>query len=224
MRILIVEDDAALADGLRYHLAANRYDVDVCADGEEGWHYIRQRAHDLVLLDRMLPELDGVALLRRMRSAGIAVPVLMITALDGVGDRVDGLDAGADDYLVKPFATDEMLARVRALARRPAKWEGDAKLRFADIALDEARNLLECGARACSLSRREGSLLAVFVRNGGQTMPRDLLLSRVWGPDAPVEDGNLDNYIYFLRKRLKSVGSASKITTAHGVGYRLEAK
>lgn len=224
MRILIIEDDVALADGLRYHLERNGYQTDVCHDGEEGWHYIQQSAHEVILLDRMLPELDGIGLLRRMRTQNNVTPVLMITALDGIGERVEGLDAGADDYLVKPFAMEEMLARVRALMRRPPKWEGAQEVTAYDIALDEQRNFLQSKTDSCSLGKRETRLLSVFMHNAGQILPRDLLLARVWGPDTVVEDGNLDNYIYFLRKRLKAVNSRAQISTVHGVGYQLEAK
>jgi DNA-binding response OmpR family regulator len=204
-------------------LEKNGYQADVCGDGSTGWDYAKLGVHDALLLDRMLPEIDGVALLRRVREAGLATPVLMITALDGIGQRVEGLDAGADDYLVKPFAVEEMLARVRALLRRPKAWESTMTAEAFGLQLDEEKNLLRSKTQVCSLSKRETGLLSVFMRNAGQTMPRGLLLSKVWGPDAPVEDGNLDNYIYFLRKRLKAVDAGAKIATVHGVGYRLEA-
>lgn len=221
MRILVVEDDEALADGLKYHLERDGYEVDIAPDGEEGWQRIRQGAYELMLLDRMLPGLDGVTLLKRMRKEHLSVPVLMITALGGLDERVEGLDAGADDYLVKPFHTEELLARVRALARRPARLEDAGRLTLGDLTLDEPRGLLTA-AGTCPLTKREASLMVQFMKNPGQTLPRELLLGRVWGPDAPVEDGNLDNYIYFLRKRLKAVGSCAKIQTVHALGYRLE--
>jgi DNA-binding response OmpR family regulator len=223
MRILIVEDDGALADGLKYHLERDGYAVDVAPDGEDGWRMVKQGTYELMLLDRMLPGLDGVSLMKRMRIERLAVPVLMITALGGLNERVEGLDAGADDYLVKPFHTEELLARVRALARRPAGISDAGRIVCGDLTLDAERGLLTA-ATSCPLTRREASLMVQFMKNPGRTLPRELLLGRVWGPDAPVEDGNLDNYIYFLRKRLKAAGSGSKIQTVHALGYRLEAK
>jgi DNA-binding response OmpR family regulator len=221
MRILVVEDDKALAEGLKYHLKADGYDVDIAPGGEEGWAFAGQGAYELMLLDRMLPGLDGITLIKRMRDAHVHVPVLMMTALGGLNDRVEGLDAGADDYLVKPFHTEELLARVRALARRPRQMSDADHLTYGDLTLDESRGLL-AAAQSCTLTKREVSLMAQLMRHPGQTLPRELLLSRVWGPDAPVEDGNLDNYIYFLRKRLKAVESGAKISTVHALGYRLE--
>lgn len=221
MKILIIEDDAALVDGLVYHLRRDGHDVDAAYDGPEGWNLARGGAYELVLLDRMLPGMDGAAVLRRMRNAHLTAPVLMITALGSLSDRVQGLDAGADDYLVKPFQTEELLARVRALARRPARIVDAERIQCGELVLDESTGLLSMACATCALSKREAKLLSQFMKNPGQTLTRELLLSRVWG-DAPVEDGNLDNYIYFLRKRLKSVGSRAKIQTARGLGYRLE--
>lgn len=222
MHILMVEDDVALCEAVQIHLEKEGHVVELAHDGEDGLHFALQNAFDLILLDRMLPGLDGVDLLKCLRRAGLATPVLMMTALDGVGDRVDGLDAGADDYLAKPFATEELLARIRALARRPAQWESIQRLLLGDLELDTELCALRGPGAACTLSKRECRLLELFFRNKGQTMTRELLLARVWGPDAPVEEGNLDNYIHFLRRRLTSVGSCVKICTARAVGYRLE--
>ena len=213
MRILMVEDDQALCAAVDIHLRQQGYTVDYAHTGEDGLHFALQNAYDLILMDRMLPELDGLEAVRTLRSRGFSTPVLMLTALDGVPDRVDGLDAGADDYLAKPFAAEELLARIRALSRRPRQWESTSRLSAGDLVLDTELAALRGPAGACSLSRREKQLLELFLRNAGQTLTRELLLSRVWGPDAPVEDGNLDNYIHFLRRRLPTVRS---------VGYRLE--
>lgn len=222
MRILIVEDDAPLAQGLAFHLKHAGFAADVCEDGLSGLEAAWQGKYELILLDRMLPGIDGVQLLRRLRERRITTPVLMITALANIGDRVEGLDAGADDYLVKPFAVEELLARVRALGRRTPQLSEPERLRYGRITLNADRGFLqhESGA-SCALSRREASLLAQFMRNPERVLPRELLLSRVWG-DAPVEGGNLDNYIYFLRKRLSAVGADVKIATVHGIGFRLE--
>ena len=222
MRILMVEDDQALCAAVDIHLRQQGYTVDYAHTGEDGLHFALQNAYDLILMDRMLPELDGLEAVRTLRSRGFSTPVLMLTALDGVPDRVDGLDAGADDYLAKPFAAEELLARIRALSRRPRQWESTSRLSAGDLELDTELAALRGPAGACPLSRREKQLLELFLRNAGQTLTRELLLSRVWGPDAPVEDGNLDNYIHFLRRRLRTVGSAVRLATVRSVGYRLE--
>ena len=222
MRILMIEDDKDLCKAVGIHLGREGHTADFCHDGADGLHFALQNAYDLILLDRMLPGMDGLSVLSALRDRGFPIPVLMITARDGIGDRVDGLAAGADEYLVKPFAAEELLARIRALSRRPQQWESIHKIQLGDIELDFERCLLTCRAQTITLSKRETKLLEFFIRNAGQVMPRELLLARIWGPDAPVEDGNLDNYIHFLRRRLKSVQSCLQITTIRGVGYRLE--
>lgn len=222
MRILIVEDDAPLAQGLAFHLKHAGFAADVCEDGLGGLEAASQGQYELILLDRMLPGMDGVQLLWRLRGRRITTPVLMITAMANIGDRVEGLDAGADDYLMKPFAVEELLARVRALGRRAPQLSEPERLQYGKITLNADRGFLQHeSGTSCALSKREASLLAQFMRNPGQVLPRELLLSRVWG-DAPVEGGNLDNYIYFLRKRLGAVGADVKIATVHGIGFRLE--
>lgn len=222
MRILMVEDNIQLCDAVCFQLEKEGYIVDVCHDGDDGLRWIEQQAHDLVILDRMLPYLSGLEVLRKARSQGIMTPVLMVTALDEIGDRVDGLDAGADDYLVKPFAVEELLARIRAMNRRPRGWESSGILKYGSLTLDPMKKRLTGDAGECSISKRENDLFQMFLRNPEQTLPRQVLLSHVWGPDAGVEDGNLDNYIHFLRRRLKSVGGHYEIRTIRGVGYRLE--
>lgn len=222
MRILMVEDDRDLCAAVDVHLAREGYTVDYAHTGDDGLHFALQNAYDLILMDRMLPEQDGLAVTTALRKQGLTVPVLMLTALDGVRDRVDGLDAGADDYLAKPFAIEELLARIRALARRPQQWESTGRLAVGDLELDVELCALRGPKCPCPLSKREAQLLALFLRNKGQTMTRELLLARIWGPDAPVEDGNLDNYVHFLRRRLSTVGSGVTLVTARGVGYRLE--
>lgn len=222
MRILMIEDDKALCAAVELRLKKEGYTVDLAHTGEDGLHFALQNAYDLVLLDRMLPEGDGLSVVMRLRREGLSTPVLMMTALDGISDRVDGLDAGADDYLPKPFATEELLARIRALSRRPVQWESTQRLTRGDLELDTELCALRGPRGSCSLSKRETQLFLLFLRNLGQVMTRELLLARVWGPDAPVEEGNLDNYIHFLRRRLGAVGSGMRLTTLRGVGYRLE--
>lgn len=223
MRILLVEDDPDLCKAIQTHLLKEGYTVDPCHNGEDALDFALAQAYDLVVLDRMLPERDGLSVVSILRGKGIFTPVLMVTAMNGVRDRVDGLDAGADDYLVKPFAIEELLARIRALSRRPVQWESSLTLTYADIELDTEKRTVMGPLVNKSLSKREAQLLEVLMRNPAQVLPRSLLLSRVWGPNAPVEDGNLDNYILFLRRRLKSIGSSVQIKTVHAAGYRLEA-
>lgn len=221
MRILLVEDDEKLLQLLAFQLKQEGYQVDCCSNGGDAMYYISQNAHDIILLDRMLPEMDGLTILKKTRESGIAIPVIMLTALGQLQDKIDGLDTGADDYLVKPFAFEELLARIRCIKRRPRKWEGNQVSAFGDISLSIEEKILTGPKDSCTLSKRECDLLEVFLANKNQTMPRMVLLSKVWGPDAEVEEGNLDNYIHFLRRRLKSVGSLLTLTTVRGVGYKL---
>lgn len=222
MRILIVEDDKELAESIQAQLAKEGFTVDVCHDGEEGLYYMQEKIHDLVILDRMLPYMDGVSVLREARKSHVYTPVIFLTALGELNDKITGLDCGADDYLVKPFAFEELLARIRCLLRRPGQWDDSMLLKLGDISFDPKSNRLCKGSRECTLSKREGALLEVFLRNPGQILQRTVLLSRVWGLDTDVEDGNLDNYIHFLRRRLKAVGSSLSLKTIRGVGYQLE--
>ncbi|MCM1160944.1 MAG: response regulator transcription factor [Roseburia sp.] len=221
MRILLIEDDEKLLQLLAFQLKKEGYEVDCCNNGGDAMYYISQNAHDIILLDRMLPEMDGLSILRKTRESGITIPVIMLTALGQLQDKIDGLDTGADDYLVKPFAFEELLARIRCIKRRPRKWEGNHVLTLGDISLSLEEKVLTGPENSCTLSKRECDLLEVFLANKNQTMPRMVLLSKVWGPDAEVEEGNLDNYIHFLRRRLKSVGSLLTLTTVRGVGYKL---
>lgn len=220
MRILLVEDDQALSLAITYRLRKEKMTVDREGDGHAGFLALTGNSYDLVLLDRMLPGMDGVTLLRRMRERGNHTPVLMLTAMDGIQDRVAGLDAGADDYLVKPFAMDEMMARIRALSRRPSQWLPQHTTSAGDLLLDTERMLLQCNGQEYVLSRREGQLLAFLLKNPNQVLPRNVILDRVW-MDTIVEEGNLDIYIHFLRKKLEEAGSVCRIQTARGIGYRV---
>ena len=222
MYILIVEDDAELAEAERVLLEQDGHTADTAASGADGLALALRGGYDCILLDRMLPELDGLAVLRALRHGGVHAPVILVTAMNGVGDRVDGLDSGADDYLVKPFAMEELLARVRALARRPQQWEGARTLAVGDLDLDAAALYLKGPGSSCALSRKEAQLLECFLRNPAQVLPRELLLARVWGGAAAVEDGNLDNYVHLIRKRLQKVKSRCTIVTVRGVGFRLD--
>ena len=222
MRILLVEDDEKLRTSLAFQLEKEGFSVDSCSDGEEALYYIEQNIHDLILLDRMLPYLSGTEVLLKMRKSNNQTPVILITALGTLDDKVTGLDLGADDYLVKPFAFQELMARIRCITRRPRKMELSGQLSFGDIIYRPEENTLTGTSATCSMSKREGDLLEVFLRSPKQPLSRTLLLTKVWGLDSDVEDGNLDNYIHFLRRRLKTVGSTVSIRTIRGIGYQLE--
>ncbi len=222
MRVLLVEDDKKLNHALTFQLEKEGFAVDSSTDGEEALYYIEQNIHDLILLDRMLPHISGTEILNRMRNAQNQTPVILITALGTLQDKVTGLDLGADDYLVKPFELEELMARIRCITRRPRKIEFHEQITLGDIIYRTDENLLTSISGTCTISRREGALFEIFLRNPGQTLSRTLLLTKVWGMDSDVEDGNLDNYIHFLRRRLKAVGSNAHILTVRGVGYRME--
>lgn len=222
MKILLIEDDRELADSMRFQLEKEGYETDICDDGEEGLYYMKERSHDLVILDRMLPSMDGITVLQEARKNHVSTPVIMLTALGELQDKLTGLKGGADDYMVKPFAFEELLARIQCMVRRPGRWEDTAVLSLGDLIFDPESGRLEGNGKECTLSKREGALLELMLRNAGQTLPREVILNRVWGADSEVEDGNLDNYIHFLKRRLKSVRSTLNLKTVRGIGYRLE--
>ncbi len=222
MYLLVVEDDKDLCSILEYQLKKHNMEADFCHDGEDALFYANKQAYDIIILDRMLPGMDGLALLCRLRRQNITTPVIMVTAMDTLQNRIEGLDTGADDYLTKPFEVEELLARIRALARRPAKIENFERLYFSDFVFDAGIMQLVREKESCSLSKREGDLLSFFIKNKGRILTRDMLLTRVWGADSFVTDGNLDNFICFLRKRLRSIHSHATIKTVRGIGYQLE--
>ena len=222
MRILLVEDDQHLLETLAFQLEHAGFSVDPCDNGDDALFYIEENIHDLILLDRMLPAVDGVTLLKKLRSKGNQTPVILITALGELSDKVTGLDSGADDYLVKPFAFEELLARIRSVCRRPRQWTATETLVFGDVSYTPSCCSLSGPKGSCTLSKKEGSLLGIFLSNPTQTLPRATLLSKVWGIDADVEDGNLDNYMHFIRRRLKTVSACVSIKTIRGIGYQLE--
>ena len=220
--MLLIEAEDSLCLSLSYQLRQDGFAPETCHDGEEGLLWARQQGYDLILLDRMLPGMDGLTLLRQLRREGIHTPVIFLTALGQLSDKTGGLDAGADDYIVKPFAYDELLARIRCVLRRPAVLSGGDLLRYGDVTYDPGSLTLRRGTASTALSKRLGDLLELFLRNPGQTLPRQTILLRVWGMETEVEDGNLDNYTYFLRRSLRKVGSTLRLTTVRGIGYRLE--
>ncbi|HHV09552.1 MAG TPA: response regulator transcription factor [Clostridiales bacterium] len=222
MRILVIEDDKELCSILEYQLKKSGMEADFCHDGEEALLYGTKQTYDVIMLDRMLPGMEGITVLEKLRKKKVTTPVIMVTAMDQLKNRIEGLDSGADDYLTKPFEMKELLARIRALARRSSRIESIDEFYFSDFHLDLGKMKLFRGEEGCSLSKREGDLLAFFIKNKGQILTRELLLTRVWGADSFVTDGNLDNFICFLRKRLKSVHSHATIKTIRSVGYQLE--
>ena len=224
MRVLLIEDDLDLCEAVRCHLLKDHYQTDICNSGTDALYYASHQAYDAIILDRMLPEVDGMTILQSIRRNGIQTPIILATAMNDISDRIDGLDAGADDYIVKPFDVLELMARIRALTRRPAALLSDHTLTFGDLDLNKEKQELSCKNQLLSLSKRETDLFEYFMKNAEQTLPRSLILTHIWGPDTEVEDGNLDNYIHFLRKRLKYLVSRTKIITIHGVGYRMEEK
>ena len=221
MRILIVEDNLTQLELLRSLLDRQGFDADTCTDGPEGLYRLELGGYDLAILDRMLPGMDGVEVLRQYRSRGGNCPVILLTALSTVGDRVTGLDAGADDYLAKPFAPEELLARVRALLRRPTTMQSKG-IQAGDATLYPEDGRLEGPKGACSLSARECSLLQLLLSNPNQALSRGTILLRVWGMDSQVEERNIDNFVYLVRRRLKNVGSTLRLSAVRGFGYRLE--
>lgn len=222
MRLLIIDDDTALCEALTVQLNCSGYDVDSCHSGEDALFYAMQNSYDVILLDRMLPVVDGLTLLSSIRKNNIHTPVILMTAMTGIHDRIEGLDAGADDYITKPFDTRELMARIRALSRRSRTIDYEDTLSFGDLTLDTLHQELSASGQKLSLSKRETALFEYFLRNTNQTLSRAMLLSHIWGPDSEVEDGNLDNYIHFARKRLRALQSCVRITTVHGIGYRME--
>lgn len=219
-RILVIEDDSQIADLLRRGLIYEDYTVEVAADGESGLSAARDRPPDIVLLDLMLPGVDGLTVCRRLRAAS-AVPILILTAKEAVPDRVAGLDAGADDYLVKPFSFDELLARIRALLRRHQRVGASDELRFADLSLNLGSREVRRGSRRIELTAREFEMLALFMQNPRQVLTRDVLYDRIWGYDFGGESNIIEVYVRYLRSKLEEHGEPRLIQTVRGVGYAL---
>lgn len=222
MRILLIEDNKKVCQTLSFQLKKEGFTVDVSHNGEEGLLLIEENKHDLILLDRMLPKLDGIQILERMRNQEIHTPVILTTALGSLDDKVTGLETGADDYLVKPFDFPELLARIHSISRRAPEWKKDQKLSYGDISLIDGNSKLEGPSATCTLTKKESGLLKLFLTSPEKLMQREIILSHVWGANSFVEDGNIDNYIFLVRRKLKASGSRLVLKTVHGAGYRLE--
>ncbi|QKT06442.1 response regulator transcription factor [Gordonia sp. X0973] len=222
MRILVVDDDRAVRESLRRSLTFNGYTVDTAGDGLEALEKVVAARPDLLLLDVMMPRMDGLEVCRRLRSAGDDLPILVLTARDSVSERVAGLDAGADDYLAKPFALEELLARLRALLRRATPDEEDSEaLEFEDLRLDPVTRDVTRGERAISLTRTEFALLEMLMANPRRVLSRSRILEEVWGYDFPTSGNALEVYVGYLRRKTEADGESRLIHTVRGVGYVL---
>ena len=227
-RVLVVDDDKAVRESLRRSLEFNGYDVAVAADGAEALAGLSAAggaaAPDVVVMDVMMPRLDGIETTRALRAAGNDIPILVLTARDAVGDRVEGLDAGADDYLTKPFALQELLARLRALLRRAVVpvGEADEVLSFSDLRMDIASREVHRGDRAIELTRTEFTLLEMFLRRPRRVLERSFILEEVWGYDFPTSANSLEVYVGYLRRKTEAEGEPRLIQTVRGVGYVLK--
>ena len=227
-RVLVVDDDKAVRESLRRSLEFNGYDVSVASDGAEALAGLSAAgpasAPDVVVMDVMMPRLDGIETTRALRAAGNDVPILVLTARDAVGDRVEGLDAGADDYLTKPFALQELLARLRALLRRVTTPPGEADevLSFSDLSMDIATREVRRGDRSMELTRTEFTLLEMFLRRPRRVLERGFILEEVWGYDFPTTANSLEVYVGYLRRKTEAEAEPRLIHTVRGVGYVLK--
>lgn len=222
MRILLVEDERRLAEALEQILKRQGYLVDVSGDGAAGQDMAETGIYDVIILDRMLPNVEGVEILKYLRSRKIKTPVIFLTARDTIANRVEGLDAGADDYLVKPFSKDELLARVRALSRRSENLQPGDVLKIASLQLDTHSCEVLAGSQTTRLTVTETQLLELLMRNRGQILTKEQILDRVWGFNKDVEIKNVELYIFYLRKKIPFQQSGVEIYTIRGVGYCLK--
>lgn len=222
MRVLIAEDEFELAKGLKFLLEKNKFSVDVVHDGAAALECFGTGSYDVIVLDIMMPKVDGLKVLKTIRRTGSGVPILMLTAKGEVEDRVQGLEAGADDYLPKPFATREFIARVKALSRRNTAY-AEAVLEFGDVRLDCNRYELSCGDVSVRLNNKEFQLMELFMRHPHFVFSTSHLMDKIWGQDSEADLNVVWTYVGFIRKRLKQVGGGVEIRTARGAGYSLEA-
>lgn len=221
MRILLVEDEVHLAMALVEILKKHSYSADAVHDGESGLEYARSGIYDLIILDIMLPKLSGIEILKALREDKNPVPVLMLTAKDEIEDKVNGLDYGADDYMTKPFSTEELLARIRALSRRKGEIRDD-ELTFGDITLKLKKNELDSGDNQVKLSLKEFQIIELLMNNPEQILTKERIIDKIWGGDSDAEYNNVEVYISFLRKKIQFLGSKTEIKTVRGMGYILE--
>jgi two-component system response regulator MprA len=221
MRILVVDDEPSVREAVERALKLDGHEVQLAENGERALHAVREAPPDALVLDVLMPRVDGIQVCKRIRGAGDRTPILMLTARDSIGDRVSGLDAGADDYLVKPFALDELLARVRALLRRARPEDESSPLRFADLLLDPGACEVRRGERRVDLTRTEFQLLELLMRHPRQVLPRSTIFERVWGYDFGASSNSLEVYVSYLRRKLEAGGEPRLVQTVRGLGYVL---
>lgn len=222
MRILLVEDEKPLAEAISQILKRNNYTVDMVHDGEEGLDYGLSDIYDLILLDIMLPKMNGINVLKQLRKSGIKTTVLMLTAKGQIEDKVLGLDSGADDYLAKPFATEELLARIRALSRRKSDILAEDVLSYGDVQLNTTTLTLSKDSKEIKLTLRESELMEFLILRKNTLSSKELIIDKLWGFDSNAEHNHVEVYVSFLRKKLQYLDSSVKIATTRGVGYGLE--
>lgn len=222
MRILIVEDELPLAEALTQILKKNNYTVDAVNDGESGLDNALSNIYDLIILDIMLPKMDGISILKNIRKEGLSTPVILLTARGEITDKVIGLDSGADDYLAKPFASEELLARIRALSRRKGEVLQDNSLKFGDLQLNPSTLKLTKGSKEIKLILKESQLLELLIMRKNLASSKELIIEKLWGFDSEVEHNHVEVYISFLRKKLTYLNSKVTINTVRGVGYILD--
>ena len=222
MKLLLVEDEKQLSEALQQILIKNKYSVDAVYNGEEGLLYALSDVYDVIILDIMLPKLNGLEILKTIRKKGIATPVILLTTKASIEDKILGLDCGADDYLPKPFSTEELLARLRALTRRNGGFINENILEFSDIKLNLSTYDMEVKDNSITLTQKEFEILRYFMQRPKSVVSKDDLITKIWGYDSDIEYNNIEVYISFLRKKLAYVESNVKITTIRRVGYRLE--
>lgn len=226
MKILLIEDDKNLCETIENQLSKENFIVDTYHNGDEAFMYAINSGceYDLAIIDRMLPVIDGLSIIKSMREKNIQIPIIIITGMSELNDKITGLDNGADDYLVKPFHIKELSARIRALIRRPSQLKNDDILTFNDLSLNLSNQQLSCNEASVLLTPREFNLMQVFLASPNTIFSRERLLQKAWKSHAEIESGNVDNYIYFLRKRLKNISSNCCIRSVYGSGYILEVK
>ena len=222
MRILIIEDEIKLAEALAQIFAKNRYNTDIATDGEMGLDLALDKIYDLIVLDIMLPKKNGLKILEEVRAAGSTVPIILLTAKDDVTDKVRGLDLGADDYVTKPFSSEELLARIRALLRRNVEVISDNIITCEDISLNISTYELMCGDRSIKLGAKEMSIIEILLRAGKRIISKEERIVKVWGYDSEAEYNNVEVYVSLLRKKLHHLRSKASIKTVRSVGYRID--
>lgn len=222
MKILVIEDEVQLADALCELLKRNMYSADVCYNGIDGLDNAMTGIYDGIILDIMLPGMNGIEVLRNLRSEKINTPVLLLTARSEITDKINGLDCGADDYLTKPFVTGELLARVRAITRRKGEIIDESKLEFNGLSLNKNTCSISCCGNDVKLSLKEYNVMEMLIANPGQILPKERIIEKIWGSESDVEYNNIEVYISFLRKKISSISANVQIKTARGIGYFIE--